>query len=87
MVIDLRTAPGHSYDNPPERVNCILSLGLYGIDFMRSKLSNHSKFEHKFSHCNNLADVRNLIQENEKANTELLKQLCSDTIALISNVF
>ena len=76
MLLHLRTAPGHSYRNPPERVNCILNLGLYGMGVMRSKIINHPQFEHKLSQCSNLSDVRNLLKENEEVNTNLLKQSC-----------
>ena len=34
VLLTGRTAPGSSYRNPSERVNCILNLGLYGIGVM-----------------------------------------------------
>ena len=64
-------------------MNRILNLVLYGIGVIRSKLLNPSEFENKLSQCNNLANVRKLIQEN-KYNTE---QSCSDTITLMNNIF
>ena len=55
---------------------------------MRSKIINHLHIsEHKLSQCSNLSDVRNLLKENEEVNTNLLKQSCGETIALMSNVF
>ena len=33
-LIALRTTPGHSYQNPVEKVNCVLNLGLYGVGVM-----------------------------------------------------
>ena len=34
-ILVARTAPGHSYRNPAEKINCILNLRLYGIGVMR----------------------------------------------------
>ena len=34
MPVASRTAPGYSFKNPPEKVNCILNLALYGIGCM-----------------------------------------------------
>ena len=59
MILHLRTAPGHSYRNPPERVNCIQNLGLYGIGSMRQQVYEHPEFEKKISNCNNISQVRN----------------------------
>ena len=50
MIVALRTAPGHSYRNPPKRVNCILNIDLYGIGVMRKRLLDKPEFERKFSH-------------------------------------
>ena len=41
-ILVARTAPGHSYRNPTEKINCILNLGLYGIGIVR-KPSNRSR--------------------------------------------
>ena len=38
MIVIARTAPGHSFSNPAEKVNCVLNLGLYTIGVMRSKV-------------------------------------------------
>ena len=35
MLVAIRTAPGHSFRNPVEKVNCVLNIGLYGIAIMR----------------------------------------------------
>ena len=38
MIIALRTAPGYSFKNPEEKVNCILNLGLYGMGLMHKNM-------------------------------------------------
>ena len=43
--------------------------------------------EHKLSQCSNLGDVRKVIAQNEEKNAELVKQSCTDTIFLMSNIF
>ena len=72
--------------NPPQCANCILNFVLYEIGVTRSKLFNHAELKHN-SRCNNLADARKLIQQNEKDKNELVKQSCSDTITLMNNIF
>ena len=87
MVLVLRTAPGSSYRNPSERVNCILNIGLYGIGVMRKHVFDKPEFERKLSQCNNVDEVRQLIKQNPIVNTELVKRSCADTISLIRSVF
>ena len=43
--------------------------------------------EHKLSQCSNLGDLRKVIAQNEEKNAELVKQSCTDTIFLMSNIF
>ena len=87
MILHLRTAPGHSYRNPPERVNCILNLELYGIGSMRQQVYEHPEFEKKLSNCNNISQMRNLINEDPVKNTELVRDSCKQTMNLMRNVF
>ena len=47
-ILVARTAPGHSYCNPAEKINCILNLGLHGIGVMR-KPSIDLEFELKLN--------------------------------------
>ena len=62
MIVALRTAPGHSYRNPPGRVSCILNIGLYGIGAMRKRLSVKPEFKRKLSQCSNIDEVCQLIR-------------------------
>ena len=39
MLVAVRTAPGYSFRNPVEKVNCVLNIGLYGIGIMRQKIT------------------------------------------------
>ena len=47
--LGVRTAPGHYYRNPPERVNCISNIGLYGIGVMRTRMFENPEFEQNLS--------------------------------------
>ena len=82
-----RTAPGHSYRNPPEKVNCVLNLGLNAIGCMRSSVHSDPAFEKSLTNCNGLNDVRNLLSKNPDVYTKLLKELCSNCLDLIKAVF
>ena len=68
MTVALRTAPGHSYRNPPERVNCILNIGLYGIGVTRKRLFVKPEFKQKLSQCSNIDELRQLIRKNPETN-------------------
>ena len=48
MVLALRTAPGSSYRNPSERVNCKLNVGLYGIGVMRKHVFDNLNSNESF---------------------------------------
>ena len=87
MVLALRTAPGHSFRNPPERVNCILNIGLYGIGVMRQRIFNKPQFERKLAQYSNINEVRQLIKESPVCHTELVKESCKPTMSLICSVF
>ena len=43
-IIALQTAPGHSFKNPVERVNCILNLGLHGMRVMHKNIYQSPEF-------------------------------------------
>ena len=79
MVLVLRTAPGSSYRNPFERVNCILDVCLYGIGVMRKHVFDKPKFERKLSQCNNVDEGRQVIKQIPIVNTELVKRSCVGT--------
>ena len=56
QVLAVRTAPGHSYRNPAEKINCVVNLGLYGIGCMR-KNSVDPEFEQTLHNCSGLGDT------------------------------
>ena len=85
-VLAVRTAPGHSYRNPAEKISCVLNLGLYGIGCM-CKHSTDPEFEQTLHNCSGLGDVRKLIEKNSERNTKLLKETCQPCIDLISDTF
>ena len=47
MIIAIQTAAGHSIKNPAERVDCILNLGLYGMEIMHKKCTNQQNLKKK----------------------------------------
>ena len=56
QVLAVCTAPGHSYRNPAEKINCVVNLGLYGIGCMR-KNSVDPEFEQTLHNCSGLGDT------------------------------
>ena len=66
LLIAVCTAPGHSYRNPVEKVNCMLNLGLCGVGVMCKAIYQDPVFKYKLNKCSNLNDVRTLLAENAK---------------------
>ena len=86
LLVAARTAPGHSFRNPAEKINCILNLGLYGIGIMR-KASNDVEFEHELCKCSNLAEIRAFLDKSPEKNATLLRESCSYPLDLIKSNF
>lgn len=86
LLIAVRTAPGHSYRNPVEKVNCILNLGLYGIGVMRKSIYQDQVFEKNLHQCSNVNEVRSLLDKNPTYE-ELLKKSCEPCIELMKETF
>ena len=86
MIIALQTAPGHSFKNPAERVNCILNLGLHGMEVMHKNIYRSPEFTKTYQ-CNNLLSVRKLLKKDPEKNTHLLKESCEPTMTLMRNIF
>ena len=89
ILIAVRTAPGHSYTSPPEKINCILNLGLSGIGCMGTSIHSNPGFEKQLFNCSGVDDdddddVGNLLKRNPTVHTNLLKQLCSNYLSLIN---
>ena len=75
QILAVRTAPGYSFHNPAEKVNCILNLGLYGVGCMWQKCTD-TEFEEKLHHCSGISDVRVLIDKDTEHNTQFVKSAC-----------
>ena len=43
QVLAVHTAPRHSYQNPAEKINCLLSIGLYEIRCMGQQIHSLNK--------------------------------------------
>ena len=80
QALAVRTAPGHSYHNPADKINCVLNLCM-------RKHSTDPEFEQTLHNCSGLGDVRKLIEKNSERNTKLLKETCQPCIDLISDTF
>ena len=86
QVVAVRTAPGHSFRNPAEKINCVLNLALYGIGCMRHT-SSDLEFEEKLHRCSGLSDVRDLLNRNPEKNITLLHESCKPCVNLINDTF
>ena len=86
QILAARTAPGHSFINPAEKINCVLNLALYGIGCMRHR-SSDQEYEKQLHNCSGLSDVGKLIEKNPERNTALLLESCKPCIDLIENTF
>ena len=60
ILIVAKTAPGHSYTNPPEKINCILNLGLIAIGCMRTAIHSNPGFKKQLSNFSGVGDVKNV---------------------------
>ena len=87
MLVAARTAPGHSFKNPPQKVHCILNLALYGIGCMWKEIHEVPELEKKFGSCSGVNDVPTLISENSEKNTKLLPDSCQACLDLIKSSF
>ncbi|XP_072024864.1 LOW QUALITY PROTEIN: uncharacterized protein [Amphiura filiformis] len=83
QLIAVRTAPGHSYRNPVERINAILNLALQAVGMMRQEMAK--EMEDMFKACGNLKKIRAKIVSNPELGTSLLDSVQS-TITLLSDV-
>ena len=84
ILIAARTAPGHSYNNPLEKINCILNIGLNAIGCMKTAIYSNPEFEKQFSNCSGVDDVRNLLKRNPTVHTNSLKQSCSHYLSPVN---
>ena len=86
QIVVARTAPGHSFRNPVEKVNCILNLGLYGIGCMHQQASD-AEFEYEISKCDTLIQQQELIGKNPEVNRKLFSDTCMSCLKIIQNNF
>ena len=82
MLVAVRTAPGHSFRNPAEKVNCVLNISLYGIDVMRQNITEDPFFEKKLNVTANTDEVRKLLLQ-KTTYPDLLKKSLDPCISLI----
>ena len=83
QLIALRTAPGHSYRNPVERINAILNLALQAVGMMRKEMSK--EMEDLFKKCGTLKKIRKQMESNPELEEALLDSV-QPTIVLLADV-
>lgn len=83
--VSIENCPQALLPKPPERVNCILNIGFYGIGVMRNRMFENPEFSK--SQCSNIDGVRQLIKRDSEVNMNLVKESCSPRIKLIRDVF
>ena len=86
MLAAVQTAPGHSFRNPVEKVNCILNIGLYGIGIMRHTITEDPFFEKKLNATANTDKVRELLLQ-KTTYPDLIKKYLDPCISLITESF
>ena len=73
MLVAARTAPGHSFVNPVERIMSLLNIALYGVAIERSKMSE--QFESILRRCNSMSEIGNTAASNPGMEEEFCKSL------------
>ena len=63
LLIAVRTAPGHSWVNPVERLMSLLNLAYQNVAHSREYCS--ADVEQKLKRCNSMADIRKLSENDE----------------------
>ena len=79
-----RTAAGHSYQNPVERIHAIINLGLQSVGMMRQKMS--PDMENSVKNCNSNEELRKAT-EHHSGLKEVLDESLSVLIDLLKSVF
>jgi len=68
MVVAVRTAPGHSWENPVERIMAILNIAFNGVAVEREAVEGETKdgeaWERVVLRCNSQAELRAAMAEN-----------------------
>ena len=83
-LIICRTAAGHSYRNPVERIHAIANLGLQSVGMMRQKMS--PDMENLVKNCNSNEELRKAT-ERHSGLKEALDESLSVPIDLLKSVF
>ena len=84
MLVAVQTAPGHSFRNSVEKVNCVLNIGLYGIGVMRQTTDHF--FKKKLNTTANTDEIRKLLLQ-KTTYPHLLKKSLDLCISLIIESF
>ena len=72
MLVAARTAPGHSFVNPVERIMSLFNIALYSVALERSKMSE--QFESVLRRCNSMSEIRNTAASNPGMEEEFCKK-------------
>ena len=83
-LIICRTAVGHSYQNPVERIQAIANLGMQSIGMMRQKMSPDK--ENLVKNCNSNEELRKATKRHSGLK-EVLDESLSVPTDLLKSVF
>lgn len=86
IFIVARTAAGHSYRNPPEKVNPLLNLDLYCFECMQKEVTVDQYFEKSLDNVSITEQMPSLLKK-KMCGTHLLKESCQPCIDLMRDVF
>lgn len=92
LLIAVRTAPGHSWVNPVERVMSICNIGLNALAIARSPLEGgppeeeDGGFEKIVKKCGSMAEVREAIDKHQGLG-QALDRACQPVITQVSDRF
>jgi hypothetical protein len=64
-LVVMRTAAGHSFTNPVERVMSVINQGLQGVTTARGRCEPHT--EAVLQNCNSMKDMRKALQQADGA--------------------
>jgi chromosome segregation ATPase len=71
ILIAARTAPGHSWVNPAERIMSLLNLAYQNVALYRSEMSSHN--EQVLKSCGSMSDIRKKAEKEADLKKSWLK--------------
>lgn len=82
MLVAARTAPGHSWANPAERIMSLLNLAYQNVAIFRSEMS--SNHEQAIRSCGTMKDIRKKAEKEEGLEDSWMKSV-QETVQCLNN--